>query len=232
MMVNIVLVGDETPDGVITDVQHALVRRDLPVSTLIERTLRTFAKAKELDVNSNYTFSIKDEDGERRVISPEGTFEGEGLKDGVLIYMGYEAQQYSTKTIRLTPGVREALINKPVERVRLHLQAFHTHNGRRAEFSIAQDALPAIIGRRPFDEKYGAVTVDLTDLEDTGDRRVSRAHARLLEENGVVKIESLRDTNPIRLGDRTVAYGIRYTLHSGDIISLGLISLKIELVGS
>jgi len=80
-----------------------------------------------------------------------------------------------------------------------------------------------ILGRSdPADEYFPDVDLTLYGGEDAG---VSRRHARLSIEEGKPYIEDLNSTNFTFMNQQTLLPGKHYSLHSGDVIQLGRLSL-------
>ncbi|MBK8020098.1 MAG: FHA domain-containing protein [Chloroflexi bacterium] len=220
ILLNIVLVGDETMSGTS---QPVLVRRDLTIGQLIEATLTEFAKEKELDRNSQYNMSVTDmSGGGRHILSADVPLREQMLDDGATLYMTYKVSGPVSANYE---ALREELRQNEATGLEITVEATNDALGRRQAFTL--EKLPAIIGRRPMDTNYSSLDVDLTSLEEEGDRRISRAQARLSESGGQIFIEGLRESNPIRHGERQLKAGERQPLRSGDIITLRGVKLRI-----
>jgi hypothetical protein len=85
-----------------------------------------------------------------------------------------------------------------------------------------------LLGRR--DSQAGlAPDVDLTDLNGAASG-VSRKHANLHVEDGVVFIEDLGSRNETVRNNTRLLSGKRYRLSNGDVIQLGVISLAVTIL--
>jgi hypothetical protein len=85
-----------------------------------------------------------------------------------------------------------------------------------------------LLGRR--DSQAGLTPdVDLTDWNGAASG-VSRKHAILHVEDGVVAIEDLGSRNETVRNNTRLLSGKRYPLSSGDVIQLGVISLSVTIV--
>lgn len=222
ILLNIVLVGDETVSK--SNTQPALVRRELTVARLIEEVMREFAKEKELDRNSQYSMSFVDDAGTRHTLPADVTIQEAGLNDGARLLMTYKM---SGMTAMIPSHLRDQ-VTTPGVFLDVTLTAINSTFNPRREKVFKLTHFPAIIGRRPIDENYTSLDVDLTELEDDGDRRISRAQARLTQEGGKLYVESLRTNNPVRLRDQPVVEGKREPLNSGDVLSLRGVTLRID----
>lgn len=222
VLLNVVLVGDETvSEG---NTQPALVRRELTIGRLIDEVMHEFAKEKELDRNSEYSMSVIDADGERRMLPSDMSIQDAGLDDGARLLMTY---RLSGMTGMIPSALRDQATQAGIF-IEATITATNQAFSPRREKVYKVTRFPAIIGRRPMDDNYTSLDVDLTELEDDGDRRVSRAQARLSTSEGRLYIESLRPNNPVRLRDQTIAQGQRQPIVSGDIINLRNVALKID----
>jgi len=84
-----------------------------------------------------------------------------------------------------------------------------------------------LLGRR--DSQAGLTPdVDLTDWNGAASG-VSRKHAILHVEDGVVSIEDLGSRNETVRNNTRLLSGKRYPLSSGDVIQLGVISLSVTI---
>lgn len=78
---------------------------------------------------------------------------------------------------------------------------------------------PAVIGRTDADPIHMALlAINLEWIENN--RRVSRRHAQITEEDGTYYIESLTPNNPTRLNRTQLDHGEKYPLKSNDRIFL------------
>jgi hypothetical protein len=85
-----------------------------------------------------------------------------------------------------------------------------------------------LLGRR--DTQAGLTPdVDLTDWNGAASG-VSRKHAILHVENGMVSIEDLGSRNETVRNHTRLLSGKRYTLSSGDVVQLGVISLTVTIL--
>jgi serine/threonine protein kinase len=84
------------------------------------------------------------------------------------------------------------------------------------------------IGR--LDSQFSPPEVDLTNLDTT--RRVSRRHARILQESGHFYIEDLKALNPTRLNGTPLPPYEKRELHDGDTLRVGDLDLRFTLVQS
>jgi len=229
ILLHVVLIGDESTVDKVEESQPALVRRELTVADLMERTLRTFAKEKEFDLNSKYDFTCDDGQGKRRTLDPTLTITESGLIDEATVYMVYsDAPKTLNPQTIVKVETQEMFAARAKSYLRLH--AVNIRTRANSVFMLSIEELPTVIGRRPPDPKYPSVGVDLTALEEVGERRISRAHARLSVQDGKLKIESLNEKNPVRVRDRTIVPFMAQSLHEGDVISVGTINLRVEII--
>jgi serine/threonine-protein kinase len=84
------------------------------------------------------------------------------------------------------------------------------------------------IGR--LDSQFSPPEVDLTNLDNT--RRVSRRHARILQEGGHFFVEDLKALNPTRLNGVPLPPFEKHELHDGDTLHVGDLDLRFSLVQS
>ncbi len=82
------------------------------------------------------------------------------------------------------------------------------------------------IGR--LDAQFSPPEVDLTSLDST--RRVSRRHARILQEGGHFYVEDLKALNPTRLNGVPLPPYEKRELHDGDTLHIGDLDLRFSLV--
>lgn len=88
-------------------------------------------------------------------------------------------------------------------------------DGVRTELPVWR--LPCVVGRSS--QRSGVVV--------PGDKEVSRAHARLVEQSDVVYVEDMNSTNGVVLNGRRLQPGERGRVHNGDIIQLSQSSLTV-----
>lgn len=233
VLLTIVLVGDETAAD---NRQRALVRRELTVSDLLARTLRTFGKEKELDLNSTYSFSLITDNDTRVPLDDAQTIEAANVVNGSVLIMGYSAAQRRSELLQDTAtGVEQQrqrliLYARPIRDTRGGTEP--TTRGTSQEmtrYRLSSRDFPAIIGRRPYNKAYANPTIDLTTFEESGDRRISRAHAQLISDGGAFYIEALSDAL-ITIGDRALGRGARHRLRNGELLVLGkAVELRVEI---
>jgi hypothetical protein len=198
--------------------QQVLVRRHLTVERLIADILREFAL--ELDLNRKYILVAGG-----RQLDPETIIGEAGLESKQELILGYYEPVRAMTSTQEASAIAIARAESSASSARAP-SAPKAAMLREVESgtSFALRRTATTIGRSAGD----GVGVDI-DLQGFSDgKSVSRAHARVVTEEGKHYVEPLKEDRPVYVNSDEVTFGTRRLLKSGDIINLGRMNLAYE----
>ncbi len=187
--------------------QEVSIRENLPARTLLAEIRKEYNLTE-----GNFLLQNK---SNGKMIDPEKTLEQSGIQTGAVIVFNAERRA----PMRM-PLVQDVNVRRPIMG---SVRAFLKEEETGQIYDIPWQ--PAVIGRPDANHPESAETLAVNLGASEAAKSVSRAHARLLEQNGLYYLEPLAEHNPTFLNDGVVRLGERRVLEPGDKITVGKISL-------